>query len=44
MSDGHTLFVISGGPLGTNYSNSVTYGTVDLRGDISNGGGPSTKK
>jgi hypothetical protein len=36
MSDGHTLFVISGGPLnGT--ANSVTYGTVDLGGGISDG-------
>ncbi|KRF42904.1 RICIN domain-containing protein [Paenibacillus sp. Soil787] len=36
MSDGHTLFVISGGPLGGN-ANSVTYGTVDLGGGISDG-------
>lgn len=43
MSDGHTLFVISGGPLGTNNSNSVTYGTVDLRSDISDGGEQSKK-
>ena len=37
MSDGHTLFVISGGPLGTDRANSVTYGIVDLRGGISDG-------
>jgi hypothetical protein len=43
MSDGHTLFVISGGPLGTNNSNSVTYGTVDLRSAISDGEAPSKK-
>ncbi len=36
MSDGHTLFVISGGLLNTT-DNSVTYGTVDLGGGISNG-------
>jgi hypothetical protein len=43
MSDGHTLFVISGGPLGTNKTNSVTYGTVDLRGGIPDGGALSKK-
>ena len=37
MSDGHTLFVISGGPVGVNYNNPVTYGTVDLGGGISDG-------
>lgn len=38
MPDGHSLFVISGGPLGTDRANSVTYGIVDL-----NGGAPSKK-
>ncbi|RCW40317.1 hypothetical protein DFP97_1378, partial [Paenibacillus prosopidis] len=37
MSDGHSLFVISGGPLGTDKTNSVTYGIVDLRGGNSDG-------
>lgn len=43
MSDGHSLFVISGGPLGTDKTNSVTYGIVDLRGGISSGPAPSIK-
>jgi hypothetical protein len=30
MPDGHSVFVISGGPLGKDRANSVTYGTVDL--------------
>jgi hypothetical protein len=37
MPDGHSLFVISGGPLGTDRANSVTYGIVDLRGGNSDG-------
>lgn len=36
MSDGHNLFVISGGPI-DGAGNRVTYGTVDLGGGISNG-------
>ncbi|KRE34411.1 sialidase family protein [Paenibacillus sp. Soil522] len=40
MPDGHSVFVISGGPhpLGTDRANSVTYGTVDLNGGVSDGG------
>ncbi|HEY1216272.1 MAG TPA: RICIN domain-containing protein, partial [Bryobacteraceae bacterium] len=36
LSDEHTLFVISGGPIGGT-ANTVTYGTVDLGGGISDG-------
>jgi hypothetical protein len=40
MPDGHSVFVISGGPhpLGTDRANSVTYGIVDLDGGVSDGG------
>ncbi|MFE9674214.1 RICIN domain-containing protein [Streptomyces sp. NPDC006259] len=37
LPDGHSLLVLSGGNGGSNLSNPVTYGTIDLGGGISDG-------
>ncbi|WP_405718073.1 RICIN domain-containing protein [Streptomyces sp. NBC_01537] len=37
LADGHSLLVLSGGVGGSNLSNPITYGTIDLGGGISDG-------